>query len=51
MSYNSSMQLVGLIIVHVDDLLMGFNMNDHDADKTIQKIEGAFDFGKWQELK
>ena len=45
------MQLVGLIIVHVDDLLMGFNMNDHDADKTIQKIEGAFDFGKWQELK
>ena len=51
MCYNSSQLLVGLIIVHVDDLLMSFNMKDNEAVNKIQEIRKAFDFGKWQELK
>ena len=51
MCYNSSQLLVGLIIVHVDDLLMSFNMKDNEAMNKIQEIRKAFDFGKWQELK
>ena len=51
MCYNSSQVVVGLVIVHVDDLLMSFNMKDNEAVNKIQEIRKAFDFGKWQELK
>ena len=45
------MTLVGLIILHVDDLLLSVNMRDQEAVQVLQKIKTAFDFGKWQELK
>ena len=51
MTYNSAMTLVGLIILHVDDLLLSVNMRDQEAVQVLQKIKTAFDFGKWQELK
>ncbi|CAK8988155.1 unnamed protein product, partial [Durusdinium trenchii] len=50
MMYNSATALVGLIILHVDDLLLSVNMKDKEAVQILQKVKSAFDFGKWQEL-
>ena len=43
-------KLVGLLILHVDDILLGIDMRDAEAVQKLDEIKGAFDFGKWQEL-
>lgn len=39
-----------MLILHVDDLLIGANMNDKETTGVIEKLKKSFDFGKWQEL-
>lgn len=50
MMYNSNGQLIGLMILHVDDVLLGADMNDPETVTMINKIKSSFDFGKWQTL-
>lgn len=50
MIYNlENVLVVGLVILHVDDILMGINLNDSYAVETLAKIKNAFDFSKWQQ--
>lgn len=51
MYYNSSGAVIAMVIMHVDDLLIGANMRDPESTNLINDIKKAFDFGKWQELK
>eukprot|EP00435_Cladocopium_sp_Y103_P023312 s171_g5.t1 len=37
-----------MLILHVDDLLLGANMQDAEADALVQRLRTCFDFGKWQ---
>eukprot|EP00438_Fugacium_kawagutii_P005098 Skav221528 [mRNA] locus=scaffold1248:283612:287211:- [translate_table: standard] len=48
MMYNTSGKLIGVVILHVDDLLLSMDMNDEEAQPFIDKLKKAFDFGKWQ---
>eukprot|EP00438_Fugacium_kawagutii_P007520 Skav231101 [mRNA] locus=scaffold2525:374671:376992:+ [translate_table: standard] len=51
MYYNAEDMVAAMVIMHVDDLLIGANMKDPAGVKVIEEIKKIFDFGKWQELK
>ncbi|CAL1148549.1 unnamed protein product [Cladocopium goreaui] len=50
MLYNKNNALCVMLILHVDDLLLGANMQDPEAEALIQRLRTCFDFGKWQSL-
>ena len=50
MLYSSEGWLVCLVILHVDDILLGVDKQSVDAQKFLGDLRASFDFGKWQEL-
>lgn len=50
MLYNNKAQLIGVVILHVDDLLLSLNMEDEEAQPFVDELRKAFGFGKWQRL-
>ena len=50
MFHNSAGALSAMLILHVDDLLLGCNMNDPEVVELVAKLRKSFDFGKWQSL-
>ena len=50
MLYDDQMQLVTLLILHVDDILLGVDKHSQVVKTFILGLKKAFDFGKWDEL-
>ena len=51
MLYNSSGKLIVMLILHVDDMLVGVEKGDPMVTTFIVELKKLFDFGKWQELQ
>ena len=51
MIYNPQSVLVGMAVLHVDDMLISGNLNDPHFVKVLKKVKDSFDFGKWDVLK
>ena len=51
MLYNSKGKVVVMLILHVDDMLVGVEKADPAVERFIQELKKRFDFGKWQELQ
>ncbi|CAE7354048.1 GIP [Symbiodinium microadriaticum] len=49
--YDQGGKLVGALILHVDDLLVGGDPQSPEFQKALVELKKAFDFGKWQELQ
>ena len=50
MLYDTNDQIVILLILHVDDILLGMDKHSQVGQDYLVKLKKAFDFGKWQEL-
>ena len=50
MYYNKLQKLVSVLVLHVDDVLIGVKMDDPEASQMIEALRKSFDFGKWQVL-
>eukprot|EP00435_Cladocopium_sp_Y103_P029592 s669_g7.t1 len=40
-----------LLLLHVDDMLIGYDGNSEEAIQKVEEIHAAFNFGKWKMLK
>ena len=51
MKYDTTGMLVIMLILHVDDMLIGAKKNHPVVETFITELRKQFDFGKWQELQ
>ena len=51
MLYNPEGKLVVMLILHVDDMLVGVEKEDPVVTTFLKELRTVFDFGKWQELQ
>ena len=49
--YDRSGALQLLLLLHVDDMLIGYNPNSAEAKQKVEEIHTSFNFGKWKMLK
>ena len=49
--YDKQGELRLLLLLHVDDMLIGYDPNHEDAKKKVDEIRVTFNFGKWRMLK
>ena len=50
MLYTHDRALIGALVLHVDDLLVGGEQSNKEFQAAIANLRKIFDFGKWQEL-
>ncbi|CAJ1372215.1 unnamed protein product [Effrenium voratum] len=44
-------EMKAILIVHVDDILLGADMRDKEVVELVRKVRASFDFGKWKQLQ
>jgi hypothetical protein len=49
--YDKQGELRLLLLLHVDNMLIGYDPNHEDAKKKVDEIRVTFNFGKWRMLK
>ena len=50
MLYSSEGWLLCVLILHVDDVLLGIDKKTTEGQQFLKDLRASFDFGKWQEL-
>ena len=40
-----------MLLLHVDDMLIGYDGNSEEAQQKVEEIHNSFNFGKWKMLK
>lgn len=50
MLYSAAGDLLSMVILHVDDVLLGVSKTSPEARTFLEELRKSFDFGKWQQL-